>query len=297
MSRVTPFKYWVVLAALVASVIVLITGCAPAPVQPDYASAQRANPIIQTTRGSGSGVVVRRTNVNGQTRLFVWTAAHVVRDMNEVKIESRVRNEFRKVGNVTFTARPIFRDAKNDLALLWLDAPDGYFDYVRFDSVNHPIGTEVYHVGNFLGSMRFDDSVSWGRVSNLGIKPEEFEGWPWANPIDQADMVILPGSSGGGLFSTESRRVIGIVVGWPTMPGVCFYVPLRTLVSVTQEAGYDWAVYGGACPRDSLLDKAVKTFTVEKKDEPVLTIEIKVEPPKPVQPAKPVPAPRKPKGW
>lgn len=289
MSRLTPARY-VTAALILAASVVFLLHIHLAPRKPEFRSAQKATPVVQAKNGSGSGVVIRRTNTYGQPRLFVWTAAHVVDEDNVLKIEQRVRNEFRKVGNVTFNAKVVLRVPEKDVALLWLDAPDGYFDYVKFDEVGQrDIGAPVYHVGNFLGGDSFDASVSWGRISQLGVKPTS--AWPWEN-VDQADMVILPGSSGGGLFSSDSRKVIGIVVGWPRMPGVAFYIPLRIMHDATRDKGYGWALFGDWCPDDSLLDKAVKTFTVvPKKDEPVIVITVKETP------KKAPPIPRRFKGW
>lgn len=288
-------RYWVSGAVLLFCLAFLVGAHFPKFDGPSaYEKAQQATVIVQAKNASGSGAVIRRTSPEGNTRLFVWTAAHVVDDADEFSIETRVRNEARKVGNVSFKAKVIMRDVKSDLALLWLDAPDGFFGYVEFDTVaQRSFGHPVFHVGNFLGSSQFDDSVSWGYISQIGVRPDS--GWDWT-AIDQADMVILPGSSGGPLFSKHSKKVLGIVVAWPRLPGVNFYVPLRQISLSARNARVAWALYGHECPDDLTLDKLVKSSKLPVKNESVP--EIKPEPP-----AKAVEPPKKPlrrftfRGW
>jgi S1-C subfamily serine protease len=282
MSRLNTFRYYVVGAVLLFCVAFLVGSHLPILEKKhrDYGKEQLATVILRDAEGTGSGAVVRRTNSQGNTRLFIWTAAHVVSASDEVVVETKVRNEYRKVGTVSFKARVIMRAPAEDIALLWLDAPEGFFNYVQFDDVGQrDIGAEVFHVGNFLGSM--DDSVSWGRVSQQGV-----DGGNIWRSIDQADMVILPGSSGGPLFSHDSRRILGIVVGWPRQPGVCFYVPLRTIRGVALRDSVYWAVYGDFSPEDSALDKLVEKSKLPKNESVPAT---KPEPPeskKSVEPKK-----------
>lgn len=273
MKRLNESRYWIAGIVLAISFAYLLDIWITK--QPTvFNKAQDSTVIVKSPSGaSGSGSVIRRVNRDGSARMFVWTAAHVVDDGNTFGIESRVRNEFRKVGSVTFKARVIFRAPSEDIALLALDAPDGFFRYAKFDDVEQrPIGSEVFHVGNFFGADAFDDSVSWGRISQIGVRPDA--GWDWKS-IDQADMVIIPGSSGGPLFSSESNKILGIVVGWPRMPGINFYVPLRTIRKVSPE----WAIYGDDCPSDQWLDKAAESCKiVVKKNEPVPTNKPEPEP-------------------
>lgn len=271
MKRITAFNYWVAGLILVAAIVV---NFALPKLETQFNTAQDSTVIVKSPSGaSGSGSVIRRVNRDGSPRLFVWTAAHVVDDADTFGIESRVRNAGFERDAANFAVFVVFRAPAEDIALLALDAPDGFFRYAQFDNVEQrPIGSEVFHVGNFFGADAFDDSVSWGRISQIGVRPDA--GWDWKS-IDQADMVIIPGSSGGPLFSSESNRILGIVVGWPRMPGINFYVPLRTIRKVSPE----WAVYGNDCPSDQWLDKAAESCKiVVKKNEPVPTNKPEPEP-------------------
>jgi len=209
-----------------------------------YEQAQNATVLIESAHGFGSGFVVQRG-----PRLFVWTAAHVVRECNLLKIRQVIRFEGHKVGESAFLATVIARDEKLDLALLYLDAPGNYFSPVRFSHTDVlPVGVELYHVGNFAGP-RLDGSVSTGILSQIGISPG-FDGWPWP-VVDQMTTIIVPGSSGGPVF-TGNGSVVGVAVGHVS-PGVEFFVPLRAMILFTQQHNVRFALGANYCPSDGEL--------------------------------------------
>jgi S1-C subfamily serine protease len=269
----SPAKYFVVLAVLIGSAI-LLTFEACRPKLNSVADAQRATVSVKAKTGEGSGVVIRRENSRGQPRLFIWTAAHVVDEADDYSVVIRqiIRNEGHKVGTLDFKAKLILRsDASIDLALLWMDAPPGYFSGAEFDTGELRIGQPLYHVGNFFGEV-FDDSFSTGVLSQFGAHPGR--SWPWGDQfLDQMTTLIVPGSSGGPVFNAENDRLVGIAVGWAGLPGISFFVPLRTIIPFAHQTGFAWAVYGSGCPNDSELRALalkyvtkpgpVRDFTVE----------------------------------
>ena len=215
---------------------------------------------------SGSGVVIRRISItDGKPRLFVWTAKHVVSDIDEVSFKRVLHYNGTKKGEMVFTAKVLFRLPNTDAALLWLDAPPEAFAAASFANAE-PLapGSSVFHVGNFL--RQFDGSVSRGIVSQTGIKPES-PFWPW-NLTDQTDLRILPGSSGGPIFSEASGKVIGLIVGGPNQGtlGVGCYVPVRVLIA---DCGVSsWAIYGRFCPSDEALSIAATKALLPKEAAP-----------------------------
>jgi S1-C subfamily serine protease len=230
----------------------------------DYARMQASVVLIQASDGQGSGVVVERTNEHGQARVFIWTANHVVENDNSVTIKKAIRSETRRVGEAVFTAKVIGREAKRDLALLWLDAPAGYFRAAEFAPLAPiEVGTPLTHVGNVLGSS-FEDSVSNGILSRNGIRPE---GWPW-ELTDQAALAAFYGSSGGPLFRTGDGDVAGLVVGGVVGSGFMNFVPVRIIENFANENVLHWAVRGDWCPGDGLLqglatrEIQIKSFSV-----------------------------------
>lgn len=219
-----------------------------------FETAQRKTVLVAAPDGQGTGVVVKRDG-----KIFVWTACHVVYGHEKVLVKTIIRNGYHKVGESVFTGKVVAYDAAVDVALLYVDSPSEYFEGAEFDSlIPPPVGTAVYHVGNFLGAA-FDGSVSTGVISQIGVNPGE--GWPWAI-TDQTTASIVPGSSGGPLFNGENDRVLGLVVGHVPPSPIYLYVPVRSLEVWAEKAGVLWAVRGKHCPK-------VLTFITFPKPEPV----------------------------
>lgn len=230
-----------------------------------YETMQKSVVLVKASDGQGSGVVVQRTNDKGKTRVFVWTANHVVESDTEVKIVKNIRFEGHRAGEASFTAKVIGRDAKKDIALLWVDAPANYFRAAEF-AEEKPIrvGTSLTHVGNVLGEA-FEDSVSAGLMSQIGMNSGG--SFPW-ELTDQYAGEAYFGSSGGPVFRTNDKEVVGIVVGGIVQSGFMQFVPVRVISDFAGRNGYYWAVRGNWCPSDDFLrlfnsrEVQIKTFSV-----------------------------------
>jgi S1-C subfamily serine protease len=221
-----------------------------------YERAQKSTVLIQSSSGYGSGFVVQRGH-----RLFVWTANHVVERDNELKIRCIIRNENHKVGESSFTAKVIARDAYFDLALLWLDAPVSYFTPVEFAPWYIRVGDPVYHCGNFLGPS-FNGSVSTGVLSQIGVDPYgRYQDWPWSGPLDQTTCIVVPGSSGGPLWNSHDE-IVGVVVGHVSA-GVEFFVPLRAMHAFAKLYHVQFAVLDQAAPKDESLNALVRLAFIQ----------------------------------
>jgi S1-C subfamily serine protease len=222
-----------------------------------YTRSQKSTVLlVAKDGGQGSGVVIRRENALG-SRLFVWTAAHVVSGSPEMEVKQFIRIGTRKAGSVSLGANVIAQSPGGDMALLWLDADADYFPGSHLSTEPAPVGTPVYHVGNFLGA-DFDDSISTGVISQIGVMPSMF-GWPW--PVsDQMVGAACPGSSGGPVFRADNNEVLGLVVGAPGRGSLGFvcYVPVRAMNAWAEEAGMQWAIRGTRCPDDKTLRELVK---------------------------------------
>lgn len=207
--------------------------------------------LIVTPTGSGTGVVVHRTNPAGERRVFLWTAAHVAKGSDAV-----ARRIFRvgtqKAGFAEFPAVLIGIDVTADLALYWVVSPPGLTSGATFSSTVAQPGESVFHIGNFYGD-NFDNSLTTGIVSQVGVRPLRLPGWPW-EIVDQTDAAGAPGCSGGGVFNTAGE-VVGLMVGTgPSLGiGISVFVPTRVIWGFAQSAGLDWAVYGNSCPPDAAL--------------------------------------------
>jgi hypothetical protein len=114
----------------------------------------------------------------------------------------------------------------------------------------------------------FEDSVSIGVLSQIGIKPED---WPW-ELTDQAALSAYFGSSGGPIFRTDDQAVVGLVVGGIVGSGFMNFVPVRIIEAFATANALHWAVRGDSCPNDIILNllaskeggskKVLETFSV-----------------------------------
>lgn len=262
------------LATLATGTVAFFRGCSPGVVHSlnQFEHVQRKTVLVVAPDGQGSGVVVKRGG-----KVFVWTACHVVYGHEKVLVKTIIRNGFHKVGESVFTGRVVAYDAAVDVALLYVDAPSEYFEGAEFDSlVPPPVGSAVYHVGNFLGAA-FDGSVSTGVISQIGVNPGE--GWPWA-VTDQTSAAIVPGSSGGPLFRTSNNKILGFVVGHVPPSPIYVYVPVRVVEVWAEKAGVLWAIRGHSAPK-------VLTFAEFPKPKSILVLILGPAPQAPPSPAPP----------
>ena len=168
-------------------------------------------------KSEGSGVLVVR-EIGGKKVTFIWTAAHVVdnlRDVREVIDESgrslkviefkdaQIVKELveggRRVGELKMDAAVIkYSDADNghDLALLMVRAKDYGKDstifYLNKEEKIVPIGTRLFHVGSLLGQMGAN-SMTTGIVSQVGRTLGKVE-------FDQTTVTAFSGFFGRGCF-------------------------------------------------------------------------------------------------
>lgn len=222
------------------------------------------------SKAEGSGVLITR-NINGEKVAFVWTCAHVVDNLREVRTvikdgSPRKIVEFgdvqivkelveggRRVGEIKMDATVIkFSDAE-DLALLMVRARDYGKASARFyldkEETIIPIGTQLYHVGSLFGQMGANSMTS-GIVSQVGRIQGKVE-------FDQTTVTAFPGSSGGGVFLQDGTYVGMIVLG--AGEGFNLMVPVRRMRRWAEKHKIVWA-----------LDPSIKTPSLDKiKELPV----------------------------
>ena len=184
----------------------------------------------------GSGVIVRS---NG----YVVTNAHVVADVDEVRVSLADEREFE--------ARIVGTDTEADLAVLKIDGRG--LPFLRFAPTDDlMIGETVIAIGNPFG---FAHSVTTGVVSATGrILPG-----PKGSYIDfiQTDASINPGNSGGPLLNIEGR-VIGINTAiYGRAQNIGFAIPSERVTRVVD----DLILYGEV--RRGYLGLEVQDLTPE----------------------------------
>tara|TARA_R100000808_G_scaffold24059_1_gene54478 strand:+ start:14286 stop:15230 length:945 start_codon:yes stop_codon:yes gene_type:complete len=234
-----------------------------------YQKLQDVSVTVKANSSEGSGVIITREvpvgNATEQIN-FVWTAAHVVSHLRSVRntIESGTPKkvvEFkdaqivkelvengRRVGEIKMDAKVLkYSDAESgeDLALLLVRKRNFVDQNILFYPLDKPIpvGTELYHVGSLLGQVG-SNSMTRGIMSKVGRVL--YLGTGDGVVFDQTSAPAFPGSSGGGIFLTESSgeytgRYAGMLVRGA---GETFnlIVPIRRMRQWAQKHNILWAL-------------------------------------------------------
>ena len=234
-----------------------------------YQKLQDVSVTVKAAGGEGSGVIITREVPTGNATEkinFVWTAAHVVSRLRSVRttIEGGVPKKIvefkdaqivkelvengRRVGEIKMDAKVIKysdADSGDDLALLLVRKRNFVDQNILFYSSSNPVpvGTELYHVGSLLGQVG-SNSMTRGIMSKVGRVLELGTGDGVV--FDQTSAPAFPGSSGGGIFLTESSgdnsgRYVGMLVRGA---GETFnlIVPIRRMRTWSQEQDILWAL-------------------------------------------------------
>ncbi len=206
-----------------------------------YQDLQDISVKVVVGSGSGSGVLFCR-DVAGEWRTFVWTAGHVVKRL--LKVDGTFRNATIKYEDRYPIEQRVVKweqEAKviacsnsydgEDLALLEIIDNDYRAASVTFASDEiQKVGTEIIHVGSAAG---FYNSVSLGIVSQTD---REYRG----KMYDQTSTMAYPGSSGGGVYTTDGKCIGLVTLG--VGPGLNFYVPVRRMRAWAKKEGIEWAM-------------------------------------------------------
>lgn len=226
-----------------------------------YEHAKASTMLVCSQDGYGSGVVVERRSTNGR-RVFLWTAAHVVLP-NPLAVQAKVlfhQPDGTKAGEGVFDAMLLGVSETDDIALYWVNVPDGLVEDVRFAGIEPvPIGDPIFHIGNFLGP-NLDLSLTVGIISQHSIHPN-LNGWFWIL-LDQMDLSVLPGGSGGGVFNADGK-VIGLMVCGIGPTSITGFVPNRVIASWAAANGLSWAFDGEICPTDAVLFQCAAVARLE----------------------------------
>jgi S1-C subfamily serine protease len=213
--------------------------------------------MIRAAEAHGSGVVVLRGD-----KAFIWTADHVIRGLRHERTAKDAATG-RPVAWVEYAPAEVYPDGAEtplraevvrcsdaeDLALLRVVGPHPFRASAEFVAGDAPpeVGSMARHVGSFLGPPG-RSSYSEGVVS--AVDRTAFGD----RPVDQVDCVILPGSSGGGVYD-ERGRCLGladmIAVGggvWQENFGLI--VPARRMRAWAVRAGVAFAVDPAAAVPD-----------------------------------------------
>ncbi len=183
----------------------------------------RPREIRQTLQSLGSGFIIDAAG-------HIVTNEHVVQRAADLKIEVTMHD------GKTYNARYITGDAKNDLALIKIEAKAD-FPFLDLNNISpNLLGQTVLVVGNALG---YGSSISRGILSgtkrDIAIDDMEFKN------LLQTDAAINPGNSGGPLVDL-SGRLVGVSSakmaftpqGVPTQ-GLGFAIPAETVRTIVAQ--------------------------------------------------------------
>lgn len=169
----------------------------------------------------GSGTVIREN----ATHYYILTAKHVA-----LSVPDSGHWEAQTSDGYTLGMLELFAvDGKNDLALFRINKNNTYAPVGVGYVCNHEprVLDEVYAIGQALGR---EITVTRGIIGHAralsALWEEGFQNTP---PVDDAavkkiphymhDALILPGSSGGGLFDTRAGCLLGVNTSIATIPG------------------------------------------------------------------------------
>jgi S1-C subfamily serine protease len=173
-------------------------------------------PQLRQQRGQASGVIV---DAEG----YIVTNYHVIDNADRKSIKVNLPDGRTRVAQV------IGHDAKNDLAVLKIDA-DNLIPAPWGDSDRLEVGELVWALGNPFG---LDNSLTFGIVSakaRRGLNAEYRY-----NEYLQTDAAVNPGNSGGPLVNMNGE-IVGIntaIVG-PTFQGISFAIPSNVAERIYQ---------------------------------------------------------------
>lgn len=177
---------------------------------------QSVNVLAQTGQGSG---VIFHSSYGGT---YVLTAAHVVEG-----IPLRGGLEVSQ-GTNSWSALLVVVDAERDLALLRVNAAVPSCRPAELFHGPLPLGSPLLHVGNVFG---FNGSFSVGHLSAKGRMIDGQEYW-------QSSVMAAPGSSGGGVFTTDGQ-LVGILLRGADM-GINFFAPVETIQAFAVDHDLQW---------------------------------------------------------
>ena len=170
---------------------------------------------INTSRGSGSGIIINRTG-------YVLTAEHVVTSVNTANITL--------VDGTVYSSTIIARNTQRDLAIIRITSTRTDFpEAVLGSSGSTKAGEEAIAIGYALG-LEGRPTISKGIVSGFRLEDG-------LNYI-QTDAAINPGNSGGPLFNLKGQ-VIGINVSKfvsTSVEGVGLAIPIDEAKTLIQNS-------------------------------------------------------------
>ena len=171
--------------------------------------------LVETNKGSGSGVCVGRPNV-------IVTNDHVAGEGGDVFVSTFIQKDKELIRMPKVRATVIFRSPGDDVAVLRLEKVPEHLKPLAVAASDGAAGERVFAIGSpGLGRDVLEQSISEGLISSPRRK---LEGKEWM----QHSAAVNPGNSGGPLLN-EHCQVVGLVTLKARLENVSFAVRVETL--------------------------------------------------------------------
>lgn len=209
-----------------ALVLLLLSGCSPAPLSP---AAQDTQVTVALVQDLGEGVlpVCGATWINEH---WLLTANHCVTGdaLDKEAPVATIEYITEPIAQVRRTAETVYRDEKHDLALLYARA-----------APPHPvalIARDVPALGSNIHVMGHPQGMLFTYLR--GTLAQHRSDFPGISDMLQVQVPITPGSSGGGAFDDEGH-LVGVADKFvPRLPGEGFFVPVESIHAFMAASGF-----------------------------------------------------------
>jgi hypothetical protein len=220
---------------LIALVAALAAVVAPARDLDAVGRAVENSVYISQPLSGGSGTLFTRTNAVGERLDVVVTAGHVL--SNHLTNEFwEVKFDFGGSNTLTFHAKILASNpfAPVDVGVLFIvgtNTPPARGAVAKLTG-SVRVGQEIFGVSAPRGE-RWVNSVSFGELSHPYRRIEGVR-------VSQSTLVCYPGSSGGGVFTSDGLWIGASVAH--LAPGVTFFVPIDTYHAFLCEKRLGWVL-------------------------------------------------------
>lgn len=214
-----------------------------------------------TTQGAGSGVIYTEDG-------YIITNNHVIDGASNIQVF--VKTADNPTGEA-YKAKLIGTDAKNDLAVLKIEANDLTPAKIGKSS-ELQLGDFVLAIGNPLGSL--GGTVTDGIVSALD-REIEVEGSTMR--LLQTNAAVNPGNSGGGLFNSNGE-LVGIVSAKSSgddVEGLGFAIPVDTATPIVDEI----IATGGSGTSETESQKVQLGVSIRQTESGILVVDVEEDSP------------------
>lgn len=194
---------------------------------------QKCAVVIDSGSHVASGVI---KIVNGE--VYVWTVNHFIQEKDEtplpITVSQHIYKRGRDIGICRVKANIVKRSKEYDLALLKLEHNINFRETIYFyNDKTLDLGTEVWGCGSPYGDS-FSSSVVKGVIAQHDREYNNI-------PLEQLDMSVFSGMSGGGVY-LEDGRLIGLIEAMKNT-NICLIIPSNIIIGWAKSLDLDPDLY------------------------------------------------------